>query len=320
MDRPRRQLVTVAVVSYNTRELLMRCLDSLAPDAHAGRAEVCVIDNCSTDGSAQAARDRAPWATVVGAERNLGFGGAVNLVAERMRGEWLLAANADVALLPGALDALLRAGADLRVAGVAPRLTLPSGQTQHSVHPLPTVPSTLLFNLGLQRVIPELGDRLCLEGYWDADRARTVPWAIGACLLLRRSAFEEVGGFDEQQWMYAEDIDLQWRLRRHGWHIRYEPAAHVLHDSGASAVIAFGERRESRFLAATYAMLLRRRGRARMWATAAINIAGAGGRVVWMTPLACLSSRWRGPNADNRRWLRAHLEGARMPSRLLSSK
>ena len=320
MDEPRRQLVTVAVVSFNTRELLLRCLDSLAPRVRGGQAEAWVIDNGSTDGSAEAAREAAPWATVVDAGRNIGFGPAVNLVAKRASGEWLLAANADIALEPDALDALLASAAGDRVAGVAPRLVVPSGATQHSVHPFPTVTLSLLFNLGLQRVVPGLGDRLCLEGYWDPERARVVPWAIGACLLFRRDAFDQVGGFDEEQWMYAEDIDLQWRLRRAGWHIRYEPRARVLHESGASTAEAFGDLRESRFLAATYAMLLRRRGAARMWLTAAINIAGAAARVAWMTPLACVSSRWQGPSASNRRWLRAHIEGARMPSTLTSAK
>jgi GT2 family glycosyltransferase len=150
----------------------------------------------------------------------------------------------------------------------------------------------LLFNLGLHRVSRRWADRLCLEGFWNPDRARTVPWAIGACLLLRRAALAQAGGFDEQQWMYAEDLDLQWCLRRRGWRTRYVPKARVLHESGAAAVAAFGDERADRFMAASYALLLRRRGAARTWATAAINIAGAAARV-------------------DRAWLRAHMEGVR---------
>jgi N-acetylglucosaminyl-diphospho-decaprenol L-rhamnosyltransferase len=306
-------LVTAAVVSWNTRELLVRCLESLAPAVSAGRAEVWVIDNGSSDGSAQAARDHASWAHLVEADENLGFGRAVNLVAGQTRSEWMLAANADVALQPGALEAMLAAGTDTRVGCVAPRLILPNGATQHSVHPLPTVPLTLAFNLGLHRLSDGLAERLCLEGFWDPNRARTVPWAIGACLLLRRTAFEQVGGFDERQWMYAEDLDLAWRLHDRGWITRYEADARVLHESGAATSGAFGEERTSRFLAATYEMLLRRRGVARMRATAAINIAGAAARLAWMTPLAALSGRWRGPRAQNRHWLAAHVQGARRP-------
>jgi GT2 family glycosyltransferase len=184
------------------------------------------------------------------------------------------------------------------------------------VHPLPTVPLTLAFNLGLHHLSRGVGERLCLEGFWDPERAREVPWAIGACLLLRRTAFEQAGRFDERQWMYAEDLDLGWRLHQQGWITRYEPSARVFHESGAATGAAFAGAEAERFLAATYAMLCRRRGAARMWATAAVNVLGAAGRVAWMTPLARIWTRWREPSAESRRWLKAHLHGIRFRSTL----
>jgi N-acetylglucosaminyl-diphospho-decaprenol L-rhamnosyltransferase len=307
---------TVAVVSFNTRELLLRCLRSLADPAEAGEAVVWVIDNGSSDGSAQAAREFAPWVNVLTPARNLGFGPAVNEVARRSTGGWLMCANADIALEPGTLRAMLAAGRDAEVACVAPRLLLPDGRTQHSVHPFPTVTLALTFNLGLHRLNHALADRLCLEGYWDPERPRAVPWAIGACLLLRRHALEQVGGFDERQWVYAEDLDLGWRLAQRGWITRYEPAARVQHESGASTAPVFGADLEPRFMAASYATLERRRGRARMLLTAAINIAGAGARVALATPLARISPSWRRYDEEHRRWLRAHLRGLRFRSTL----
>jgi N-acetylglucosaminyl-diphospho-decaprenol L-rhamnosyltransferase len=310
-------IVTVAVVSWNTRELLLACLESLASEVSAGRAQVWVVDNGSSDGSAQAARERAPWAHVIEAQRNLGFGRAVNLVARSTESEWLVAANADVALEPGALEGLLEASSDDRAGCLAPRLILPDGSTQHSVYPLPTVPFTLAFNLGLHRLTPRVADRLCLEGFWDAERAREVPWAIGAFLLLRRAAFDAVGGFDERQWMYAEDLDLGWRMRAAGWTTRYEPSARVRHQAGAATGPAFGEETVARFMAATYGALLRRRGLARTWTTAALNVAGAAGRLAWMVPLARVSTRWRGRRDETRGWLAANLQGLASPSQLL---
>jgi GT2 family glycosyltransferase len=304
-------VVTVAVVSWNTRELLLRCLESLAPEVEAGRAEVWVVDNASDDGSAEAARQAGRQIRVIELEQNIGFGRAVNLVAERTTSPWLLASNSDVALRPGALEAMIRAGADPRVGCVAPRLLLPDGATEHSVHPLPTLPLTLAFNLGLHRVSKSLGDRLCLEGFWNGGRARPVPWAIAACLLIRRVAFEQLGGFDELQWLYAEDLDLGWRLRERGWITRYEPGAQVVHCSGAATSLAFGTERPTRFMSATYSMIGRRRGAIRMWITVLLNIAGAAGRLAWMTPLAIVWPRWRRPRDENRRWLRAHLHGIR---------
>src|SRR5581483_2913353 len=135
----------------------------------------------------------------------------------------------------------MRCGArDRGIGAVAPRLIRPDGRTQHSVWPLPTLALAIAFTLGLARVLPGTGERLCLEGYWNPDRAREVPWAIGAFLLLRRAAFDAVGGFDERQWMYAEDLDLGWRLHDAGWSTRYEPAARVLHADGAATAVAFG--------------------------------------------------------------------------------
>jgi N-acetylglucosaminyl-diphospho-decaprenol L-rhamnosyltransferase len=303
--------VTAAVVSWNTRELLLRCLRSLEPEVAAKRLDVWVVDNASSDGSAEAARSSAPWARVLESRRNLGFGGAVNLVASRTAGDWLLAANADIALEPGALAALLAAAEDGRVGCVAPRLILPDGTTQHSVHPFPTLRFTAAFNAGLHRIAPDVGDRLCLEGHWDPERSREVPWAIGACLLLRRQALDDAGGFDDRQWMYAEDLDLGWRLRDRGWITRYEPSARVLHESGPATRVMFGGRRASVFMAATYAVLARRRGRRMAALIAGLNVAGAVARLAWIAPLACVARRWRGPAAENWGWLRAHLAGLR---------
>lgn len=303
--------VTVAVVSYNTRELLRRCLRALAPEVHSGRADVWVVDNGSDDGSPQAARADAPWATVVEPDVNLGFGRAVNLVAARAGAPWLLCANADVELEPGALATMLAAGADDRVGAVAPRLVLPDGRTQHSVHSLPTLRFTLAFNLGLPALSRRLADRMLLEGRYDAERARAVPWAIGAVLLMRRQAFDAVGGFDQRQWMYAEDLDLGWRLRDAGWALRYEPAARARHASGAATGPAFGDMRQRRFMRETYAVIERRRGPRTARATAAINVAGAAGRAAWMTPPALLSPRWRARRQETVAWVTAHREGLR---------
>ncbi len=306
--------VTVAVVSWNTRELLLRCLRSLGGDAERGKAEVWVVDNGSSDGSPEAARAEAPWAHVVQTERNLGYGAAVNLVARATADPWLLAANADVALEPGALQKMLDAAADPQVGCVAPRLVLPSGATQHSVHAFPTLRFTSAFNLGLYRLSPRRAEAACLEGRWNPDRDRPVPWAIGACLLLRRAAFDSVGGFDESQWMYAEDLDLGWRLRQAGWVTWYEPHACVLHDASAATTLAFGSDRHAEFMTATYRLLLRRRGRARMLATAGLNLTGSTLRLAWMLPLAAVSGRWRTSAAETRRWLKAHLRALRAVS------
>lgn len=269
--------VTVAVVSWNTRDLLDECLRSLEPAVATGLADVWVVDNASSDGSSDMVRHRHPWARLVAHRGNLGFGRAVNLVAAQTDSRWIAAANADVRLEPGALEALVAAGARSPGAGVlAPALRTSTGAVQHSVHPFPTLPRTLAFNLGL----PWVGDRLALPGCWDPSRSRNVDWAHGAFLLVRRSAWDAAGGFDEAQWMHAEDLDLGWRMARAGWSTRYEPEAVVVHHVSAAVGQIWGDDGEARAQAAAYAWMVRRRGAVRTRAFAAINVAGAVARSV----------------------------------------
>ncbi len=297
--------VTVAVVSWNTATLLAECLRSLEPEVEAGRAEVWVVDNGSTDGSPELVEREFPRIHLLRPERNLGYGAAVNLVAARTESPWIAAANSDVELSEGALAALLEAGqAEPRVGIVAPRLIMLDGATQHSVHPFPTVTVSLVLHLGLARIVPRLGDRLCFEGHWDERRPRAVDWAHGAFLLIRRAAFEQIGGFDSEQWMYAEDLDLAWRLRQAGWATRYEPRAVVDHDAGSSTVQAFGKDPAPVWQRSTYGFLVRRRGVAYAWAIALLNIGGALLRWAWIAPHSLRSpERYAEIRRAHARWI-----------------
>lgn len=271
--------VAIAVVSFNERDLLAACLRSLEADASAGRAEVWVVDNASHDGSPEMVAAEFGWVRLIANQENLGYGAAVNLVAERTDAGWIAPSNQDVALAPGALTAMLAAAGPC-VGVVAPRLVSEDGATEHSVHPFPTLWLTLLFNLGLHRVSRRAADRLCLEGYWNPDRPREVPWAIAAFLLVRRRAFDEAGRFDPGMWLHAEDLDLAWRLDRAGWTTWYEPSAVVRHVGSVSVRKAFGAGVEARFMAASYAWMARRRGAAFARTVAAVNLVGAGARAV----------------------------------------
>jgi N-acetylglucosaminyl-diphospho-decaprenol L-rhamnosyltransferase len=305
--------VAIAVVSWNTRDLLGLCLESLAPEAARGLAEVWVVDNASSDGSADLVRERFGWVNLVASRTNLGFGRAINLVAERTETEWIATANADIRLRPGALDILLEtADRDPGAAAIAPRLVLPDGQTQHSVFAFPTIPWAIALNAQAYRLSPALGDRMALPGRWDNRRARRVPWAIAAFLLVRRSAWDQIGGFDERQWMYAEDLDLGWRLRKAGWATRYEPRAVVDHESAASTTQAFGEELAPVWQRSTYGFMARRLGMPRTWAVAMLNVIGSGARWLAMAPAAALwPRRYRASHEALGRWVLVHARALR---------
>jgi N-acetylglucosaminyl-diphospho-decaprenol L-rhamnosyltransferase len=313
--------VVIAIVNTNARDLLELCLRSLQPEVEAGRAEAWVVDNASSDGSAAMVAADFPWARLHASDVNLGFPQAANLVADRTDGTWFATCNEDIEVLPGALETLLAtAERHPEAAIVAPQLVLPDGSTQHTVYPFPSFWVTVAHNLGLQRLVKGLGERLCLEGYWDPDRPRDVPWAFAAFVLIRRAAFDAVGGFDREMWMYGDDLDLAWRLRRAGWTIRYEPTARVIHKGGAATLATFGDARTATRMGATYAWMLRRRGLLRTWATAGVSYATMVVQLGLFTVLAAIRpgryARWR----DRARWwMGIHRAGLRSRRTILEA-
>jgi len=312
--------IAVAVVSWNTRELLRRCLESLKGEVDARTAEVWVVDNGSTDGSIELVREAFPWATLLVPGENLGYGPAVNRVAEQTTNPWIAPANSDLEFRPGALRSLLEAGSrDPGAGAVAPKLLLPDGSVQASIQPFPELWSILLKHLRLYRLSRPLGERLCLSGFWDPDKAQRVDWATGAFLIVRREAYVAVGGFDEGQWMYAEDLDLCWRLRRAGWATRFEPSAVVHHALSVAAEQAFGDReaRAAKWMAATYSWMARRRGVPLTWAIAAANLSESGITFGVSSLLSRYAPmRWDPLRRRARTGLRLHRLGLRSPGAL----
>lgn len=314
--------ITVAVVSFNTRDLLRECLESLEPDARSGRVEVWVVDNASEDGSPAMVLSEFEWVHLRASSSNLGFGRAINEVASLSETEWIVAANADIRVRSGALDALTSAGAAHPGSAIlAPRLIGRDGNTQQSVHGFPGVGLALALASGVASTSDRIGDRLCIDGRWDPDREREVDWAHGAFLLCRRSAFDLIGGFDAEQWMYAEDLDLAWRARAAGWDVRYVPQAEVDHEGAASTSAAFGDEVGARFMTATFAWMVKRRGLISTYAYAAISLLGASARWLIYGFGASLDRKRFGARRDAARsWMALHREGLRGRSTLLSRR
>ncbi len=304
----------MTIVSWNTRALLARCLESLKPDVDSGIAVVWVVDNASSDGSADLVREQFGWANLIASEKNLGFGSAANLAANKTDSEWIAIANVDIAIHRGALKTLLETGArDPRAGALGPRLRMPDGHTQHSVGAFPTIAFSLFHASGVFRFQTPIADRFAFPGRWNSERRRRVPWAMGAFLFVRRAAWDEVGGFDERQWMYAEDLDLGWRLHQAGWATRYEPLAVVEHEVAASTSQQFGSDRAPIWMRATYECVVRRRGAAYARAVAFLNLLHALSR--W--PLVILRARGHADagerRAGYRRWLKVHLDALARP-------
>ncbi|HLY33177.1 MAG TPA: glycosyltransferase family 2 protein [Jatrophihabitantaceae bacterium] len=222
--------VAVVVVTYSPGDALTTFLDSL-PTATNRPVDVVLADNGSDDGSIQRAAQR-PDVRVLATGANLGYGRAANLGVRETTAEFVAVCNPDIEWEPGSLDQLL-AAADRWPKGAAfgPLIHTPEGAIYPSA-----------------RALPSLGRGIghALFGWWwpanpwtaayrverEAPRERTAGWLSGSCLLLRRDAFDAVGGFDPGYFMYFEDLDLGDRLGRAGWQNVYVPAAVVLHTGG----------------------------------------------------------------------------------------
>ncbi|MFN8522725.1 MAG: glycosyltransferase family 2 protein [Chloroflexota bacterium] len=240
--------VSVVVVSYNTRDILARCLASIerAIAAGAGRlsAEVFVVDNASADGSARMVAERFPGFTLIASERNEGFGRANNRAFRRSRGRYLLMLNPDTEIAPDGIRQLIDfADAHPRAGAVGGRVEYANGSLQHSAFRFPDLAQAFF---GFFDVIPinsPINGRHAPTQYNHPFRAQHL---LGACLLLRREALLDVGLLDPRFFMYFEETDLCRRLADAGWDLLYTPAARVMHLSAASTT-AVNERMSIEF-------------------------------------------------------------------------
>ena len=226
--------MAAVVVSYNSGRHLETCLSSLAAN---GVKRVVVVDNGSTDGSEEVAR--AAGAAWVESGGNLGYGRAANLGAAHptaAASAYLLICNPDLEIGPGTVERLVASlDSDPSLAAVGPRVHNPDGSLYPSARTFPDLVDAVGHGLlGLVAPRNRFTRRYRMLD-WDHGAPARVDWVSGACFLVRRSAWESVGGFDPAYFMYMEDVDLCWRLGRAGWAVGYEPAGQVVHDQGVSA-------------------------------------------------------------------------------------
>jgi GT2 family glycosyltransferase len=231
-DRP--SAVTVIIVNYNTTAELGPCLQTVAADLSAVEWTGVVVDNASPDGGPGTSSGLPPEIEIIRNSTNRGFGAAINQAARGGTSPLIWLLNPDCRVVPGAFAAL---SAELsrqpRCAVAAPRLLNADGSTQESARGEPTALTGLFGRHGLlARLFPDAS--LTRQNLRAGDLSRTsesadIDWAMGASLLIRRTVFDEVGGFDERFFLYWEDADLCRRTRDRGYTVRYVPSAQVTH-------------------------------------------------------------------------------------------
>jgi GT2 family glycosyltransferase len=226
--------VSIIIVSWNTRDLLADCLRSIAQTAGDVGVEIVVVDNASADGSQDMLRQRFPHVHLIANPENAGFARAVNQGVGAATARALLLLNSDARLLPNSLRALLDVlAAQPRAAVVGARLCNADGSFQGSHAPFPTLWREFLILSGVGRAL--YGQWYPSHGHKEGRGPQAVEYVGGACMLVRRDAFAQVGGFDEGYFMYAEEVDFCYVLHRNGWQVWYQPAAAVIHLGGGSS-------------------------------------------------------------------------------------
>jgi GT2 family glycosyltransferase len=213
--------LSVAIVNWNTKELLCQCLRSVTETCQALAYEIIVVDNASSDGSPEMVRQAFPSVKLIQNQANAGFAKANNQALRQSRGKYILLLNSDAQLTPHTAQMILAAMAANPKAGIAgANLVFPDGRQQPSFSPLPSLRREYASLLGLDKLwqaqVPECP--FLLTGY-----------VSGACLMFRWECMQQIGLLDEGFFMFGEEVDLCLRAHKMGWEVIHIPEATVIH-------------------------------------------------------------------------------------------
>ncbi len=240
--------LSIVIVSWNVRALLRRCLQSVLAEAKPGpddgvfqlgdwKVEILIVDNASADGSIEMVRSQFPHVHLIANGENRGFTAANNQGLSRARGRYLLLLNPDTEVVGDALATMIRyVEANAEIGALGAKLLYPDGSIQSSRRRFPTLSTALVESTVVQEWWK---DNRILHRYYMTDTGddeiQRVDWVVGACLLVRRQAYEQVGGLDEGFFMYSEELDWCRRIKAAGWEVVYLPTATVMHHEGKSS-------------------------------------------------------------------------------------
>lgn len=227
--------LSIAIVSYNTRALVLDCLRSVFESAGVITFEVILVDNDSQDGTVKAIEKQYPTVQVIMNQQNRGFSKAVNQALNISCGRYLLMLNSDTRLQPRALKhmvASLDREPDIGAVGCKQRTE--DGRLYQSCFPFPSVRDHLIYAAPFRRCVPTVQGALASKRVIDCSCSQDVDWINGACLMVRRDLMKACGGLDEGYFMYFEDIDLCLAIRQKGYRVRHVADADVTHLIGRS--------------------------------------------------------------------------------------
>jgi GT2 family glycosyltransferase len=224
--------LSIIVVNWNAKNLLLPCLDSIYQTCKGVAMEVFVIDNGSTDGSGEAVKERFPKVTFIQNQKNVGFAMANNQALRLSKGNYLLLLNPDTKMKEGAIERLVSFMESSPEAGVVgAQLLNDDGSKQNSIANFPSLATELLNKSLLRWLFPKQfpGKER------DYSNPVEVDSVIGACMMVRREAMDQVGLLDEEYFLFLEETDWCYRIKKAGWKVYHIPQAEIYHFQGKSA-------------------------------------------------------------------------------------
>ncbi|MBN1788209.1 MAG: glycosyltransferase family 2 protein [Sedimentisphaerales bacterium] len=232
--------VSIIIVSWNARKYLIDCLNSLVETSCKYTSEIIVVDNASTDGSAEAVASRFPQVILIENEDNFGFARANNIGIRQSHGRYVCLINSDVVVLPGCVERLIEyMDKNPSVGMTGPQILNPDRTLQVSCRCFPSIWNNLCQALGLNYIFPK--SRFFSEPfmtYWAHDTIRKVDAVGGAFWIVSRQALDEVGLLDEDFFIYAEDVDWCKRFNDKDYDVMFFPEAQAIHFGGKSSINA----------------------------------------------------------------------------------
>ena len=238
--------LSVIILNWNARDYLEKCLSSLLCVRQELDFEVIVVDNNSEDSSAEMVIEKFPAARVLANKTNTGFGAGNNLAVPEAKGRYLLFLNPDTVVMENALAGMVTyADSQPDIGILGPKLLNGDGSLQYSCRRFPNVATGFFRNTPLGRLLPQnrfASDYLMQD--FDHAAPRDVEWISGAALLMRRELITQIGAFDEDFFMYCEDVDVCWRAHKaqradgSAWRVTYFPDAVIYHLIGKSSDLA----------------------------------------------------------------------------------
>jgi len=229
--------VSFIIVNWNTKDLVLQCIDSLFQKQGNYTQEIIVVDNASRDGSSDAIKTKYPAVQLIQNSQNLGFAKANNIGIKKSTGKYLCLINSDIQVLDNTISFMINFMNNNKDVGFSgPKILWPDLKLQHSCMNYPSIRTQVCETLSLNRIFPNIaffsGEYMT---FFKHDRRIKVDWLIGCFMMIRREVFATLGLLDELYFIYSEETDLCKRMHDAGWQIIFLPEVSAIHHNGSSS-------------------------------------------------------------------------------------